>query len=364
MYSNKTTRYGSTLLSTSVLFAALFSTAPAFAADPVVWVSWGGSYGTAEKKSYLEPWMKMTGNDAVMEDYNGGVAQIRAQVESGNVSWDIVAMIPGDMYRACDEGLLEVLDHSELAPAPDGTPATEDFIPGALTDCGVANNVWSTVWSYSKSSFPGNPPRTVADFWDVERFPGKRGLRKTPEVNLEWALMADGVPRDKVYQVLSTSEGVDRAFRSLGRIKAHIVWWEAGAQPPQLLADGEVVMTSAYNGRIYNAVKNEDQDFAIAWDTQVWDLGHWVILKGAPHRDKAWELLRFATTPKQLPALTEYLAYGPPRKSSAVFVSDKVAHDLPSDPQNMKNALAFDVKFWADHADELGERFSTWLAHQ
>lgn len=362
MYPNRDLpRRGSLLTATAFLTSLLFAS-PTLADEAVVWVSWGGSYGDAEMKAYLEPWMEQTGNQAVMDDYNGGVAQIRAQVQSGNVHWDIVAMIPGDMYRACQEGLLVPLDHSELAPAPDGTPATEDFIAGALPECGVANNVWSTVWAYRGDAFPDNPPATVADFWDLENYPGKRALRKTPEVNLEWALMADGVPRDEVYDVLATEEGVARAFRSLDRIKDHVVWWEAGAQPPQLLADGEVVMSSAYNGRIYNAVQEEGQNFVIAWDTQVWDLGHWVIVKGAPHREKAWELLRFATTPEQLPKLTEYLAYGPPRRSSAEFVDPEVAPHLPSYPDNMANALGFDVEFWADHADELAQRFSAWLA--
>ena len=361
MNSYQNNRRGPLAMTGMLVLTALLWSGPVAADEPVVWVSWGGSYGAAEQKSYVDPWIKATGNKAVMEDYNGGVAQIRAQVDSGNVRWDIVAMVPGDMYRACAEGLLETFNQEELAPAPDGTPATEDFIPGALTECGVANNVWSTVWAYNVEAFPGDKPRSVADFWDLERFPGKRGLRKSPEVNLEWALMADGVPRDKVYEVLATDEGVDRAFKSLDRIKAHVVWWEAGAQPPQLLADREVSMTSAYNGRIYNAVKNEHQPFEIAWNTQVWDLGHWVIVKGAPHRDKAWELIKFSTTPEQLPKLTEYLAYGPPRKSSASFVPADVAPHLPSDPKNMKNALGFDVNFWADHADELSERFTTWL---
>ena len=362
MHSRDKNRRGQRAFRGIVIVTALLSFGAVAAENPVVWVSWGGSYGAAEKKSYIDPWMKMTGNKAVMEDYNGGVSQIRAQVESGNVRWDIVAMVPGDMYRACEEGLLERLDHAQLAPAPDGTPAAEDFIPGALADCGVANNVWSTVWSYSRKAFPGDGPRTVADFWDLERFPGKRGMRKSPEVNLEWALLADGVSREKIYEVLATEKGIDQAFRSLDRNKHSIMGGAAGAQPPQLLADGEVAMTSAYNGRIYNAVKNENQPFVIAWDTQVWDLGHWVIIKGAPNREKAWELLRFSTTPEQLPKLTDYLAYGPPRKSSAPYVAGEVAPHLPSYPDNMTNAIAFDVDFWADHSDELAERFTTWLA--
>ncbi|MEL6078769.1 extracellular solute-binding protein, partial [Stenotrophomonas maltophilia] len=74
------------------------------------------------------------------------------------------------------------------------------------------------------------PPGSWADFWDTKQFPGKRGLRKGAKYTLEFALMADGVPRDQVYQVLRQPGGVDRAFRKLDQIKTQIQWWESGAQ--------------------------------------------------------------------------------------------------------------------------------------
>ena len=123
--------------------------------------------------------------------------------------------------------------------------------------------VWSTVYAYDKTKFPDNPPKTMADFFDTKTFPGKRGLRKIPKANLEMALMADGVAPADVYEMLKTDEGVDRAFKKLASIKDDIIWWEAGAQPPQLLADGEVAMTTAYNGRIFNAIAAEGKPFEI-----------------------------------------------------------------------------------------------------
>ena len=142
----------------------------------------------------------------------------------------------------------------------------------------------------------------MADFFDLENFPGKRGLRRGPKPNLEMALMADGVPADYVYIVLSTEEGVDRAFAKLDTIKDSVVWWEAGAQPPQLLADGEVVMTTAYNGRIFNAVAAEGKPFTIVWDGQVYDIDLWAIPKGAPNKDLAMEFMVFSTETEQLAA--------------------------------------------------------------
>ncbi|MCE3250863.1 MAG: polyamine trasnporter, periplasmic polyamine-binding protein [Geminicoccaceae bacterium] len=243
--------------------AALGLTAFAFAgggvraADQLTVVSWGGAYATSQIKAYHEPFAKETGVEMLSEDYNGGLAQIRAQVESGNVTWDLVDLELSDVVRGCDDGLLEELDLAELPPAPDGTPAEEDFIEGTLHDCAVSTIIWSTVFAYDDTKFPDAKPATIADLFDLEKFPGKRGLKKNPKVNLEFALMADGVPADEVYDVLSTEEGVERAFAKLDTIKDQVVWWEAGAQPPQLLADGEVAMTTAFNGRLYDAMVNE-----------------------------------------------------------------------------------------------------------
>ena len=239
----------------------------AVAEDPsLTVVSWGGSYARACVKGYHERFTAETGIAINLEDYNGGLAQIRAQVDVGNVYWDVVDLEIPDLVRGCDEGLLEYVEIDSLAAGPDGTPAAEDFVEGTVTDCGPATIFYSTVYAYNDENIEGEKPATMADFFDLERFPGRRGMRRSPLVNLEFALIADGVPLDSVYASLDTPGGVDRAFRKLDTIKEHIVWWEAGAQPPQMLADGEVVMTTAYNGRIFNAQVLEDQPFVIVWD--------------------------------------------------------------------------------------------------
>jgi putative spermidine/putrescine transport system substrate-binding protein len=182
-------------------------------------------------------------------DADNPAPAVKAQVEAGNVTTDVADVEYADAIRLCDEGLLETIDPASLPAAPDGTPAVDDFLPGALTDCAVATIVFSTVFAYDTTKFPEGPT-TIADFFDLEKFPGKRAMRKGAKANLEMALMADGVPAADVYATLATPEGVDRAFKMLDKIKKDTVWWEAGAQPPQLLADGEVAMTTAYNGRI------------------------------------------------------------------------------------------------------------------
>ena len=347
---------------------ALF--AGAAAAENLTVVSWGGAYTKSQVEAYHKPWMAKTGNTIVSEDYNGGLAEVKAQVEAGNVTWDLVDVELSDAVRGCDEGLLETIDASALPDAPDGTKAVDDFLPGTLHECAVANIVWSTIFAYDISEAGDNAPKTIGDFFDTAKFPGKRGLRKSPKANLELALAADGVAAADIYTVLGTPEGVDRAFAKLDTLKGDVVWWEAGAQPPQLLADGEVAMTTAYNGRIFNAVAAEDQDFEIVWDSQIYDLDLWVIPKGAPNKEAAMDFLAFSTATEQLAAQASYISYGPARASSAPLVGSfhnkpdlAMAPQMPTAPENFGTAIQNDFEFWADNQDELNERFNTWLAN-
>lgn len=330
-------------------------------------VSWGGAYTKSQVEAYHKPWIAKTGNAIKSENYNGGLAEVKAQVEARHVTWDVVDLELADAVRGCDEGLLEPIDPAILLAGDDGTPATEDFVNGALQECAVGSIVWSTVYAYDESRFPGAKPKTIADFFDIEKFPGKRGMRKVPKVNLEFALMADGVAPAEVYKTLSTDAGVARAFKVLDRIKDHTVWWEAGAQPPQLLADGEVAMTTAYNGRIFNAQATEGKPFRIVWDGQVYDLDLWAIPTGAKHRDLALEFIKFSTDTKRLAAQASWISYGPARKSSFAKVGKHaeagipMGPHMPTAPANFKNALQNSFEFWADYQDELNERFNAWL---
>jgi putative spermidine/putrescine transport system substrate-binding protein len=332
------------------------------AANELTVVSWGGAYGMSQIKAYHEPFEKETGVKILSEDYNGGLGQIKAQVESGNVTWDLVDTELSDVVRGCDEGLLEPLKLDDLPPAPDGTPAKDDFLPGTLHDCAVTTIIWSTVFAYDSTKFPNEKPAKIADLFDTQKFPGKRGLHKNPKVNLEFALMADGVPANQVYDVLSTPEGVDRAFAKLDTIKKDVVWWEAGAQPPQLLADGEVVMTTAYNGRLYNAIFQEGKPFVIVWDGQVWDLDMWAVPKGSDGGDTAWQFIKFSTDTQRLADQAKYISYGPARRSSMAIINDEIKPHLPTYPENFQNALQNSFEWWADNQDEMNERFNAWLA--
>lgn len=337
------------------------------AANDLTVVSWGGAYTKSQVEAYHKPWMAKTGKTIISEDYNGGLAEVKAQVEAGNVTWDIIDLELSDAIRGCDEGLFEEIDSSILPDGADGTPAADDFVEGSIHDCAVANIVWSTIFAYDKAVL-AEGPTSLADFYDLEKFPGKRGLRKNPKPNLEMALIADGVPHDEVYDMMQTPEGVDRAFAKLDTIKDQVVWWEAGAQPPQLLADGEVVMTTAYNGRIFNAAIGEGQDFEIVWDGQVLDFDLWAIPKGAPNMENAMDFLVFSTETEQLANQASWISYGPARRSAGPLVGTyndgktEMASHMPTAEANMGTALVNNYEFWADNQDELDERFSAWLA--
>ena len=327
----------------------------AVAADELTIVSWGGAYPESQRKAYYEPFIK-DGNKITEEEYNGEIAKIRAMVEAKAVTWDVIDVDTQTALAACAEGILETIDWAKL-----GLDRSK-FIGGDLQDCAVPTIVYATVIAYDTSKTP-NGPTTIADLFDLQKFPGKRALQKNPFVNLEWALIADGVPQADVYKVLATPEGVDRAFKKLDTIKSEVVWWEAGAQPPQLLADGQVVMTSAWNGRIYNAVVQDKKPFAIMWDQQGLDWDWWAIPKGTPKLEGAY---RFIAYRQSIPdrRRSRPTTFPMARRTRMPFrtVAPDVLPNLPTRRGNMKTALILDNQFWADNGDQLRERFNAWLA--
>jgi putative spermidine/putrescine transport system substrate-binding protein len=154
---------------------------------------------------------------------------------------------------------------------------------------------------------------------------------------------------------------VDRAFKKLDTIKQNIVWWESGAQAPQLLADGAVVMTQAYNGRISDAAKKDNKPFKTVWDAQVYDFDWWAVPTGAKHADAAAKFIVSASQPKAYADLSKYIAYAPPRKDAIALIDKQRLADLPTAPENFKRALQINANFWADNADQINKRFQVWL---
>ena len=335
------------------LFVACLAAAASVAAKDVTVISFGGANKEAQIKAFYDPFKK-TGDSVVPGEYNGEQAKIKAMVDTKSVSWDVVEMESPELARGCDEGLFEKLDMKQL-----GNPGV--FVKGAVTQCGVGIFVWSTVLAYNADKIQV-APKSWADFWDVKKYPGKRGLRKGAKYTLEIALMADGVPAKDVYKVLATPAGVDRAFKKLDQLKGNIQWWEAGAQPPQYLAAGDVVMSSAYNGRIATAQKEGNKNLKIVWTGGMYDFDSWAIVKGSPNKDAAMKFIAFALKPENQKVYSENIAYGPSNTRTNMLISKEVAASLPTAPENIKDQVAVDVNFWADYGEQLEQRFNAWAA--
>ncbi len=323
---------------------------PAFAQQQITVVNFGGANANAQKKAYYEP-IEKAGIKVVPVEYNGEQAKIKAMVETKKVTWDVVEVESPDVTRGCDEGLFEKLDYSKI-----GNKA--DFLPSAVSDCGVGVFVWSTVMAYNGEKLK-TAPTSWADFWDVKKIPGKRGMRKGARYNLEFALMADGVKPADVYKVLATKDGAERAFKKMTELKPNIQFWEAGAQPPQFLVAGDVVLTTVYNGRI-DAANREGRDLKIYWPGGIYDLDYWVIPKGAPNKDASLKFIQFAMKPENQAVYSQAIPYGPTNTKTMALLDKKVLADLPTSAANAKEALQFNVAFWADQGEALEKRFASW----
>ncbi len=341
--------------------------------DSMTIVSWGGAYSASQNNAYHKPYMALTGISVINDDSaNESVAKLRAMNEANNLTWDLVDAVAADAIRLCDEGLAEAIDaDKDLAAAPDGTPASEDFGETLVSECFIPNIVYSTTFGYrtNVAEWGGKTPTEICAVFDTESFPGKRSLEKRPINNVEWALLCDGVPKDEVYDVLATQEGVDRALAKLDTIKADTIWWSAGAETPQLLADGEVVMGSTYNGRLFSVIEEQEQPVAMLWDAQVFDLDGWIVPTGLPEdrRKRVMHYLHFATDTQRLADQAKYISYGPARLSSAPLVSKHatlgidMAPHMPTDPHNAKNTFLYNYEFWADYRDDIDAKFQAWL---
>ncbi|MFC3612212.1 extracellular solute-binding protein [Lutimaribacter marinistellae] len=343
-------------------------------ADEMTIVSWGGAYSKSQQNAYHEPYMEKTGVKIINDESSAeAVAKLRAMNEAGNVTWDVVDVVAADALRLCDEGLAMEIDPDEhLAAAPDGTSAEDDFGDLLVGDCFIPQIVYSTTFGYRTDMVPEGvePPSQICDVFDLEKYPGKRALEKRPINNMEWALLCDGVAKDDVYDVLETEEGQEQALAKLDTIKDEVIWWSAGADTPQLLADGEIFMGSTYNGRLFSVIEEQDQPVAMMWDAQVFDLDGWIIPTGLPEDrlNRALDYIMFATDTQRLADQAKWISYGPARKSSAPLVGQHaelgidMAPHMPTDPENAKNTFLYNYEFWADYRDDIDAKFQAWLA--
>lgn len=367
------------LLCTAALAAAPFAAQaqdlPACdnCSDSMTLMSWGGAYQKSQQKAYSEPYAALTGVTVIWdESSNEAVAKIRAANEAGNMTYDLVDVEGPDAQRLCDEGLAVELDaDADLAAGNDGSTASADFGDSLINECFIPQIVFSTTFGYRTdvAEWGGKTPDSLCAIFDLETFPGKRSLEKRPKKNIEWALLCDGVAKEDLYDVLDEG-GVERALAKLDTIKDQVVWWSAGAETPQLLADGEVVMGSTYNGRLFSAIAEQNQPIGMLWDWQVFDFDGWAIPVGLPEDrlNRVMHFLHFATDTQRLADQAKYISYGPARASSQPLVSThadlgiEMAPHMPTNPANAKNYLVNNIEWWADNQDDVEVKFQAWLS--
>lgn len=338
--------------------------------QPLTIANFGGANGRAQDVAFIKPFALQQKAEATGIEYTGDLAPIRSMVQDKKIIWDVVEVESTDLKTGCESGLFERFDRSTL-------PHASLLLPGAIQDCGVGAFVWSTILAFDTSRFK-EAPRSWADFWDVQRFPGKRGLRKGARYNLEIALMADGVNRRDVYTVLATEQGLTRALNKLEQLKPSIVWWESGSQPPQRLASGEVSMSTAFNGRIAAAVKDGATQLGIVWTDAIYELDYWAIVKGTTKLKQAQNFVYYATSEEPQLAFSREIPYGPthmgaimrydssrsrttasaqPLQTHLVDLS-MASSDLPSAPGNLRRSLPFDANFWLLQGNNIDKKFA------
>ena len=320
------------------------------AAGKVVIRTIGGAYEEANVKAIFEPFTKATGIDVVKVPATLG--KLLAMFESGNVELDVVDVGELGMLSFSEKGALEKINYKgwKLANPDDLDHRREDM---------VADIYFSTVLGYNTEVFPaGKHPRSWAEFWDLKKFPGPRMLTDLAAgaVDLEFALLADGVPKDKLYPV-----DLDRAFKSLDRVRPSIrKFWDTGALSAQMLADKEVVLGSIWNGRL-QAIADKGAPLAIEWNEAALQVQFWGIMKGAKNGDNAQRFIDFACQPQIQAALTTFIPYGPTNRQAFKYIKPDVAARLPSSPENKQKAFLHNGRWWADNRAKVSERWSQWL---
>jgi putative spermidine/putrescine transport system substrate-binding protein len=321
------------------------------AADDLTVISFGRADQDALSKAYYGPFEQQTGIRIRSLSYEGETAELDQMAKSGRQDWDVIQVESRTLQLGCRDGLFEKLDYRRIGDRG-------DFVAGGVSDCGVGIFTWSMALAYDADRL-GGEPRSWRDLWDLKRYPGKRGLRRSAKYTLEIALLADGVAPGEVYQVLATPQGVDRAFRKLDLIKSDILWWEAAPQPAAYLAAGNLVMTSAYT-LWFEPDRRAKPSFRLAWDQSLYDVDSWAIPKGSPRVSDAYRFIAFASRPERQKALSDALAYGPANRKAVKLLDARRAQAIPSAGVNLKHALKVDTGFWIRHGEALEERFDRW----
>lgn len=312
----------------------------------------GGENGPMLREAYFNEFEKETGVK-IRDSSPAELGRLRAMVESGNVEYTVTEIESEDAGRAIELGL--------LAPIDDSIVDRSEFPRETASPYLYPISTYSTIIGYSAEAFPNGGPTNWAEFWDVDKFPGLRAMRNHPIDNLEAALLADGVAPDKIYEELSTPAGLDRAFAKLDQIYPHVAtWWTTGAQQAQLLIDGEVVATTAWNSRLYAAMRN-GAPIKMEYGGGVIKIGAYVIPKGAPHAEYGQKLLAIMAKPENQAKYAVAFGLSGPHPDHVNFVPEDIREILPLSPKNVTRQIWMDQDWWVENGEAMQERWIAWM---
>jgi putative spermidine/putrescine transport system substrate-binding protein len=313
----------------------------------------GGIYTKAYGAVYYRPFTEKTGIEVVGVQANAEpIAQIRSMVETKSYTWDMAKISQPAILLLTQGGKLYLEKHNLEGDA------TVKTIPAQyMSPYGVATNIYSTVLAYRTDAFKGRKaPNSWADFWNVKDFPGRRSLRKHPFDTLEEASMASGVPTSSLYPL-----NLDRAFTALDQVKPKVdVWWNSGAQVEQMLKSGEVDMIATWVSRPQSAMA-DGAPVAIVWNQNLWGVDNWSILAGTPNADACREFIKFASDAKRMAGLAEYFPAGVTQPDAFKYIKADIAKNCPTHPDNIRNGVQINAKYWLDNQAPVTERFNAWV---
>jgi putative spermidine/putrescine transport system substrate-binding protein len=336
-----------------------FQTRPA----PVLTVmSWPGAYGRAQASAQMRPYGAENAVDVHMALWDGALADVTAMVEKRAFKADVIDFELPMAVQACKQGLLEKIDPAILPPGADNAPAANDLVPGAIGPCWVGGMVYAQVMVFSPTL--KRTPTALADFFDKQRFPGKRALsRASPKFNLEMALLADGVAPGEVYNILATPEGLDRAFAKLAALRP--IWAHDSIGALGWVNNGQAVMATALNGDVA-ALK--DFTPGVIWDHQLYEMDVLGIPAGNPNKKRALDYIAYATGSAPLAGVANWVPYGPARRSSLALVGNNPETGiamrplLPTAPENFRHAFAIDDGWWLAHGASIALRWQEFVS--
>ena len=330
------------------LYFILIFTCCSVNANEIFFASWGGAYQRALESAWLDPFSEAS-NIEIYRDTEPEIAKIRAMVDTENVQWDIVTgggetLMKGIEYNLFTKITAEMVDQTSI-------------LDSIKNQYGVPTEIYSTVIAFSKDKFHDEKPKTFSDFWDINKFPGRRTLPDDPAAVLEAALLADGVNKAEIYKLLNTEQGLERALNKIREIKDHVTfWWSSGAQPVQALGSGEVDLALGWNGRFQSGIDN-GLNIEMAWNESISHVGYMMIPRGAPNQKQALELLNYITQPQIQAKISSFISYGPAGEEALKYIDEETMIKLPSTKERINNTLFMDISWWANHSTQALEKY-------